>query len=794
KEYFANVYNGWESDYQNYGKLTAKAVFGTSERNAVIERTEESLGYLWTLSRDEVYALPQKLFGGHQGQVWWTRTPDDSQENHIWLFTDDNFGIYGVSSLSPQNDEFARCALYLDPDSIIMLSSDSSPKSISGKTGTLIGSGTIENCSGADWKLTLKDEARNGFKAQRKDYNSSLKGSTVTVAYSGAMTGDNEFVSAVITDASDDVIYYGHIADCSTSPKGTVKFSVPNDSSITNKCKLYVFSEQCNDGMNTDYSSKLIDLTKPVPKKVPGANDLVVTIPADLEYDGTAKPVSVAAASGVKGLGKYRVKYFDSSDRALNDEPVNAGTYKVKIDVTDEGTVYTTAKDITSDTWIYTISKKPVTLTAADQTVALKKSILTSTNKVKLSGLVSDHKLSSITLTSSDTAHATTKGTIQADNALIMSGEQDVTSNYEISYVKGKLTVKKGTVTYSAPTAENLKYNGLDQPLIKAGKITDCEGAYFEYKLGLSGTYSKKIPEAKDEGEYTVYYRIKGGNDYNDTAKASVNMSIEATLNRPMLDPVETFCYRVYQLLLERDAYEDLDSLRFWSDALKENNLNGAKFGGIQLVQMFIVGETGKEYTDKKKSNEDFLLDMYTVLMGRDRDQVKTLDGDGFNYWLGRLDSGESKEYILKAMGNCNEFVNICKDAGIKVGDFDYYMPSSRNINLSKFVSRMYSKCLGRDYEDEGLNFWVGAIMDGSTSIDNLCNFFFNCEEFNSLNLSEKQKIERLYATFFDREPDEEGMNFWLNGLADNSQTWSLEYYYFAHCKEFAAIKAGFGL
>ncbi len=262
----------------------------------------------------------------------------------------------------------------------------------------------------------------------------------------------------------------------------------------------------------------------------------------------------------------------------------------------------------------------------------------------------------------------------------------------------------------------------------------------------------------------------------------------------PVSDPVVSFVGRVYKLLLERDPAADQNGVNYWTNILKANNKDGSPFGGARLVQYFIVGGSGKEYTDKKKSNKEFLKDMYAVLMDRNRETVEFDDKDGFNYWMGRLDSGEGRELIVKAMANCTEYKNHCKNAGIEVGDFDYYTACSRYPELAKFVARMYTKCLDREFDADGLEYWVGAIAKKEQSINSLAAYFFNCPEFNGLNLTNEEKIKRLYRTFFDREAEEAGLKGWLDALENKTQTWESEYTFFIYSDEFKGVKARFGL
>ena len=90
----------------------------------------------------------------------------------------------------------------------------------------------------------------------------------------------------------------------------------------------------------------------------------------------------------------------------------------------------------------------------------------------------------------------------------------------------GTVTVKvnKATPTFTAPTAqENLTYTGQEQALITAG-MTDH--GTMQYSLTENGTYSQDIPTGTDAGAYTVWYQVIGDENHNDTAPASVVVSI----------------------------------------------------------------------------------------------------------------------------------------------------------------------------------------------------------------------------------------------------------------------------
>ena len=96
----------------------------------------------------------------------------------------------------------------------------------------------------------------------------------------------------------------------------------------------------------------------------------------------------------------------------------------------------------------------------------------------------------------------------------------------EYATATGTVTIKvnKATPTFTAPTAqENLTYTGQEQALITAG-MTDY--GTMQYSLTENGTYSQDIPTGTDAGTYTVWYRVIGDANHNDTAPASVEVRI----------------------------------------------------------------------------------------------------------------------------------------------------------------------------------------------------------------------------------------------------------------------------
>ena len=103
--------------------------------------------------------------------------------------------------------------------------------------------------------MTLLDSSRN-FAVTEKAADAA-PGDTVTLHYTGATTGINEYISAIIADNSGTQ-YYSRVAQ-PTAESGTVEIKIPSDLA-PGDYTLKVFNEQYNGDYNTDYASNFTDI------------------------------------------------------------------------------------------------------------------------------------------------------------------------------------------------------------------------------------------------------------------------------------------------------------------------------------------------------------------------------------------------------------------------------------------------------------------------------------------------------------------------------------------------------
>ena len=85
--------------------------------------------------------------------------------------------------------------------------------------------------------------------------------------------------------------------------------------------------------------------------------------------------------------------------------------------------------------------------------------------------------------------------------------------------------------------------------------------------------------------------------------------------------------------------------------------------------------------------------------------------------------------------------------------------------DVDDFVTRFYQQCLNREPDQSGLDGWVNALLDGSQAGADVAYGFIYSTEFLNKNTSNEDYLLVLYRAFFNREPDSGGWNGWLEAL-----------------------------
>lgn len=206
----------------------------------------------WPLSIAEAHAVNQDLRIVNKEHTnwamyhWWLRSPCKLSSSAAVVHGNGEVlddGMYHTS------DEFGvRPAFNLNLNAVLFASAAVGGKPDGGLT-------PISEYTGNEWKLTLLDHSRNF--AVTETTASGNPGDPLTLHYSGATTGTNEYISVILADNSG-AKYYGRVAQ-PTEATGTVEIEIPSDLA-PGSYTLKVFSEQYNGDRKTDYASNFTNI------------------------------------------------------------------------------------------------------------------------------------------------------------------------------------------------------------------------------------------------------------------------------------------------------------------------------------------------------------------------------------------------------------------------------------------------------------------------------------------------------------------------------------------------------
>lgn len=261
--------------------------------------------------------LGKGMNGTGEPDWWWLRSPGFYNWQAAFMDWEDGSP---VTDGNPVNNKTAavRPAFNLNLSDVLFTSAATGGKSASGLTA-------VQNYSGNDWKLTLKDSTRSSFAIS----NAKWSGNTLTFSYSGAQTGTNEYLSAIIEE-NGAITYYGRILQL-TSASGTANLSLPSGVALSDTTTLYVFNEQVNGDKRTDYASALSPIPAPAAEQPPVITTTTLqggkagaAYSQTLAATGTA-PITWSIESGSLPAG------LTLSGNTISGTPTTAGTFTFEV-------------------------------------------------------------------------------------------------------------------------------------------------------------------------------------------------------------------------------------------------------------------------------------------------------------------------------------------------------------------------------------------------------------------------------------------------------------------------------
>ena len=211
---------------------------------------------------------------------------------------------------------------------------------------------------------------------------------------------------------------------------------------------------------------------------------------------------------------------------------------------------------------------------------------------------------------------------------------------------------------------------------------------------------------------------------------------------------VRGFVYRMYKTVLGREPEES--GFNYWVRELESGRATAAS-----LVSEFF---DSNEYKAKGKSNDAILNDCYQAMMNRGP------DAGGYNFWMERLNVGMSSDAVCSGFVSSAEFRALAAQYGIRPGTITLKNARDKNYAWTSFVYRLYADCLNRDPDTTGIEYWCQQLLKGKGGAEVAAGFVFSNEYKNRLPSNEVY-VMMLYRAILGREYEENGLDYWVYKL-----------------------------
>ncbi len=265
-------------------------------------------------------------------------------------------------------------------------------------------------------------------------------------------------------------------------------------------------------------------------------------------------------------------------------------------------------------------------------------------------------------------------------------------------------------------------------------------------------------------------------------------------------EKIKAFIQRCYRIILDREA--DSSGMQTWYE-----QLSSGKKAAAEIIDQFV---NSPEFSGKKYSPEESVEILYKAMLGRGSDAA------GKANWVRKLDIGQPFAVVINGFCVSKEFTGICASYGIKPGSvkvetvsgmaeeealsmlaLNAKAPITRRsetkpnrveiinpsdtidmnigtavqavyINEEKakeFIGRCYRVILGREASEAEMGTWIGQMVNGTKTPDQIARGFLFSNEFKAKNVNNEELVKILYRVYMNREADPEGLKTWTEKL-----------------------------
>lgn len=272
-----------------------------------------------------------------------------------------------------------------------------------------------------------------------------------------------------------------------------------------------------------------------------------------------------------------------------------------------------------------------------------------------------------------------------------------------------------------------------------------------------------QAPWYESQNIYLAY--INGGAiDSNFVFKIPVynNMPNE----EPTVDEekVSQFVTRLYNVCLDREP--DADGLNHWTNILVNREQTGSQVG---YGFAFSV-----EFKNHNYCNSCYVKQLYKAFLGREYDEGGLEHWVG-KLNEGTTREEILNGFLLSAEfgGICEEY-GIDRGTGISIPRYGTVARGTcagcgEIDNVTQFITRLYGVCFNREPDVDGLNHNCELLWNHTITATQMAHGFIFSQEFRNLGLDDSAFVDSLYRSMMDREADEDGKNYWMDKLANGT-------------------------
>lgn len=300
---------------------------------------------------------------------------------------------------------------------------------------------------------------------------------------------------------------------------------------------------------------------------------------------------------------------------------------------------------------------------------------------------------------------------------------------------------------------------GQDTLYLEKFDVDSSDGGlyYHQYMQNL------QAPMAESGSVYRAYEEC-GAINSNFVFKIPVynNMPNE----EPTVDEekVSQFVTRLYNVCLDREP--DADGLNHWTNILVNREQTGSQVG---YGFAFSV-----EFKNHNYCNSCYVKQLYKAFLGREYDEGGLEHWVG-KLNEGTTREEILNGFLLSAEfgGICEEY-GIDRGTGISLPQYGTVARGTcagcgEIDNVTQFITRLYGVCFNREPDVDGLNHNCELLWNHTITATQMAHGFIFSQEFQNLGLDDSAFVDSLYRSMMDREADEDGKNYWMDKLANGT-------------------------